>query len=79
MNENGIPFLDSSGKICPLPVLRLRKAMSALQAGQRIQTRTTDPLALIDVPAFCDEAGHVLIAAVPDGNGILFTIEYRGR
>lgn len=79
MNENSIPFLDSSGKICPLPVLRLRKAMSSLHSGQRIQTRTTDPLAQIDVPAFCDEAGHLLIAAEPDGDGIVFTIEYRGR
>lgn len=79
MNENSIPFLDSSGKICPLPVLRLRKAMSSLHSGQRIQTRTTDPLAQIDVPAFCDAAGHLLIAVEPDGDGILFTIEYRGR
>ena len=79
MNENSIPCLDSSGTIFPLPVLRLRKAMSSLHSGQRIQTRTTDPLAQIDVPAFCDEAGHLLIAVEPDGDGILFTIEYRGR
>lgn len=74
--SDDIPLLDSSGKLCPLPVLRLRKAMAGLSPGARIRTRTTDPLAVIDVPNFCREAGHRLIEQRPEGQAMVFTIEH---
>lgn len=74
--SDDIPLLDSSGKLCPLPVLRLRKAMAGLTSGARLRTRTTDPMAIIDVPNYCREAGHKLLAQVPDGQATIFTIEH---
>ena len=73
--SDDIPFLDSSGRLCPLPVLRLRKAMSGLSTGTMIRTRTTDPLALIDVPNFCREAGHRIVDQIAEGDAMMFTIE----
>lgn len=73
--SDDLPFLDSSGKICPLPVLRLRKAMAGLAPGAQIRTRTTDPLAQIDIPAFCQEAGHRLIAQTREGEATIFIVE----
>lgn len=71
-----IPLIDSSGRLCPLPVLRLRKAMAGQAKGALIRTRTTDPLALIDVPHFCAEAGHRIVDQTSEGAATVFTIEH---
>lgn len=52
--------LDATGLLCPLPVLKLRKRLKALQVGESITVLTDDPAALIDVPHFCQETGHEL-------------------
>ncbi|RFP87151.1 sulfurtransferase TusA family protein [Rhodobacteraceae bacterium 63075] len=54
-------IVDARGLLCPLPVLRLRKRMRALDAGARITLLADDPAAVVDVPHFCAEAGHELV------------------
>ncbi|MDJ0613641.1 MAG: sulfurtransferase TusA family protein [Rhizobiaceae bacterium] len=53
--------LDLRGLKCPLPVLKTRKAMQPLASGTQLWVETTDPLAVIDIPAFCNENGHSLV------------------
>lgn len=60
--------LDATGLLCPLPVLKLRKRLSAIKAGDYIAMRADDPAAIIDVPHFCTEAGHALVEASEDGD-----------
>jgi tRNA 2-thiouridine synthesizing protein A len=69
--------VDASGLQCPLPVLRARKALMGLSAGQRLLVIATDPMAAIDLPHFCAEAGHRLIASGPAGGKHRFLIERR--
>jgi molybdopterin-guanine dinucleotide biosynthesis protein A len=52
--------LDLSGLKCPLPVLRTRKALHALQPGDLLRVICTDPLAGIDVPNLIRQTGDVL-------------------
>ena len=59
--EEAAKALDLRGLKCPLPVLKTRKAMQPMQPRQRLWVETTDPLAVIDIPAFCNENGHSLI------------------
>ena len=62
--DTTIPFdaeLDARGLICPLPVLKLRKRLQAIAPGQVMRVMADDPVAVIDIPHFCTEAGHVLI------------------
>lgn len=61
--------VDARGLLCPLPVLRLRKALMPLAIGQRLRLLATDPAAIIDVPHFCAETGHTFIGMrdLPDG------------
>jgi tRNA 2-thiouridine synthesizing protein A len=54
--------IDACGLLCPLPVLKARKALAALAPGQVLRLLATDPAARIDLPHFCAEAGHELIA-----------------
>jgi tRNA 2-thiouridine synthesizing protein A len=69
--------LDTSGLQCPLPVLRARKALISLSAGQRLLVIATDPMAAIDLPHFCAESGHRLLASGPHGGKHRFLIERR--
>lgn len=54
--------LDLKGLKCPLPVLKTRKAMNSLGAGALIRVLSTDPMSVIDIPHFCQEAGHRLVS-----------------
>ena len=59
--------IDCEGLLCPLPVLRARKRLLALAPGTVVRVRTTDAMALVDLPHFCAEAGHGYLGAEPDG------------
>ena len=55
--------LDARGLLCPLPVLKARKRLLAMQSGAILRLLATDPMAVIDVPNFCREAGHTLLSS----------------
>ena len=67
------------GLKCPLPVLRAQKYLREVSVGEHIWIETDDPLAALDVPHFCQEKSHPLIACeeLEDG-AIRFQIE-RGQ
>lgn len=73
-----VDVYDLRGLNCPLPVLKTRKKLLGLTFGDRIWVMTSDPLAVIDVPNFCREAGHALLETeeTPDGHRFLIA---RGR
>jgi tRNA 2-thiouridine synthesizing protein A len=50
-------LIDARGHRCPVPTLRLRRALEAAQAGARVRLLADDPLARIDVPHFAAEVG----------------------
>ncbi len=54
--------LDALGLLCPLPVLKARKRLKSMPAGSVLRVLADDPAAIIDVPHFCAESGHQLIA-----------------
>ena len=70
--------LDATGLLCPLPVLKLRKRLSALSPGDRIRLSADDPAAVIDVPHFCAEAGHLLVETQEIGAVQIYVVEKRG-
>lgn len=70
MTEN----LDATGLLCPLPVLKARKRLMAMPIGARLVVRTDDPAAIVDVPHFCNEAGHTLENSQEDGSVMIWTI-----
>ncbi|WP_347823857.1 sulfurtransferase TusA family protein [uncultured Planktomarina sp.] len=66
--------LDAIGLLCPLPVLKARKRLMAMAQGAVLLMRADDPAAIIDVPHFCAEAGHTLIAQYSEGAELQFFI-----
>lgn len=63
--------IDARGLLCPLPVLRARKALADMAPGALLEIAADDPMAAIDMPHFCAQAGHVLVRA---GAGGIFVI-----
>ncbi|MBD1546837.1 sulfurtransferase TusA family protein [Roseibium aggregatum] len=68
-------LLDLKGLKCPLPVLKTRKAMANLEKGTLITVLTTDPMAAIDIPHYCQENGHRLVSAEMSGEAGRFILE----
>ena len=67
-------MVDCEGLLCPLPVLRARKRLLSLAPGTVLCVRATDPMALIDLPHFCTEAGHSYLEARSEGSVTLHLI-----
>ena len=53
--------VDARGHRCPVPTLKLRRALEAAPAGARLRLIADDPLAKIDVPHFLTEVGAKLV------------------
>lgn len=68
---------DLRGLNCPLPVLKTRRRLQDMPRGARLWVETTDPLAVIDIPHFCREHGHLLVESAPVEGGRRFLIERR--
>jgi tRNA 2-thiouridine synthesizing protein A len=66
---------DLRGMNCPMPVLKTRKRLLELRPGEHLTIETTDSLAVIDIPHFCQEYGHVLVSSQSVEGGCRFTIE----
>ena len=49
--------LDLRGLRCPIPVIRLEARMRNMVLGEEILVTADDPLAKIDIPHACREAG----------------------
>jgi len=67
--------LDLSGLKCPLPALKVRKALKSLSPGDRLEVRCTDPMAAIDIPHLLGMTGDRLEAIEPSERDIVFRIE----
>ena len=74
MSDTAEIIFDLRGLKCPLPVLRSRKKLAALKAGDILTIETTDPLAVIDIAHMCNEDGHSLVETTALDKGHRFRI-----
>jgi tRNA 2-thiouridine synthesizing protein A len=65
---------DLRGLKCPLPVLRTRKALAGMQAGDILVVTCTDPLAAIDIPTLLAQTGDILEAKHSEPGATTFRI-----
>jgi tRNA 2-thiouridine synthesizing protein A len=49
--------VDARGHHCPVPTLRLRRALEGAAPGSVVGLQADDPMARIDVPHFAAQAG----------------------
>ncbi len=53
--------LDTRGLNCPLPILKAKKALTAMQSGQLLKVIATDQGSLRDFAAFAKQTGNELV------------------
>ena len=53
--------VDARGLNCPLPILRAKKGISALNSGQILKIVATDPGSVKDMEAFCKQTGNEMV------------------
>ncbi|HHO68718.1 MAG TPA: hypothetical protein ENK12_06775 [Gammaproteobacteria bacterium] len=66
--------LDARGLNCPLPILRAKKSIQQLGAGQVLRIVATDPGSVKDFEAFCKQTGNELLASTQQGGEYQFDI-----
>lgn len=75
MSEKFDQELDCSGLACPMPILKTKKAVDGMQAGQVLKMTATDPGSLPDVQAWTSKTGHELVAHEQEGAKFIFYIK----
>lgn len=67
--------LDARGLNCPLPILRAKKALNEITAGQILKVLATDPGAVKDFQAFAKQTGNELLESSESAGEYSFTIK----
>jgi tRNA 2-thiouridine synthesizing protein A len=61
LNINHSKEIDTRGLSCPLPILRAKKALAEMAAGEVLKVVSTDPGSNRDFRAFCKQTGNELL------------------
>ena len=67
--------LDTSGLMCPEPVMMLHNKIRDLAAGDIIKITATDPSTRRDIPKFCHFLNHELLAQSEKNNRYFYIIK----
>lgn len=60
-------ILDAKGLACPMPIVRTKKAMNELEAGQVIEVQATDKGSKADIKAWAESTGHQYLGTLEEG------------
>ena len=69
-----ITIIDARGHKCPVPALRLRRALASAALGDRLRLVADDPMALIDVPLLVKECGYQIDKHTKIGPDLIFEV-----
>lgn len=69
------PIIDARGHRCPVPTLRLRRALESAGPNARVVLLADDPLARIDVPHFAAAQGCRVVSIESEGATLRFTVQ----
>ena len=67
--------LDAKGLSCPMPLLKTKKEMGKLSAGQVLEVLGTDPGSRNDLPGWCEKSGHEFLGEIEDDGFMRFFIK----
>jgi len=67
--------LDARGLNCPLPILRTKKSMNGMAAGEVLKVIATDPGSVKDMEAYAKQTGNEIVGNAEDGGEFTFFIK----
>ena len=71
--------LDTSGLLCPIPIVKAAAAVKGLPVGAVLLVIATDPGIETDMPLWCRATRHEHLATFRDGNRWKSYVKKRGR
>jgi tRNA 2-thiouridine synthesizing protein A len=66
--------LDARGHRCPVPTLKLRRALEGMETGALVRLIADDPMAKVDVPHFVAQGGHEVVEQTEADGAVSFVI-----
>ncbi|MEQ1814306.1 MAG: sulfurtransferase TusA family protein [Candidatus Nitrotoga sp.] len=69
--------LDARQLSCPLPILRTKKSLAQMTAGQVLSVSATDKKSPDDFIAFCTQTGNELLSFTQQGDEFIFYLRRR--
>ncbi len=69
--------IDTRGLNCPLPILRAKKALTDMQAGQLLKVLATDAGSVRDFQAFARQTGNELVDQQTVGDEFIHVLRRR--
>ena len=67
--------LDARGLNCPLPILRTKKMLNTMEAGETLKVVSTDPGSVKDMEAFCNQTGNEMVSSGEEAGDFVFEIK----
>ena len=65
---------NMEGLVCPLPIVKMAKAIKRVKVGEVIEGLATDPGVPADIEAWCRTTGHELISMELEADPIRFLV-----
>ncbi|WP_417283740.1 sulfurtransferase TusA family protein [Comamonas sp.] len=69
--------VDTRGLNCPLPILKAKKALAAMQTGQLLKVVATDTGSIRDFQAFAKQTGNELVEQQTVGDEFIHILRRR--
>lgn len=66
--------LDASDLACPLPIVKTKKALAGMAAGEVLRVLATDPGSVEDMATFAEQTGNPLLHSGTDGDRFVYLI-----
>ncbi|ULT54782.1 sulfurtransferase TusA family protein [Neobacillus drentensis] len=60
--------LDAKGLACPMPIIKTKKAMNTLEAGNVLEVQATDKGSKADLKAWAESTGHQYLGTIEEGD-----------
>ncbi|MGK0701315.1 sulfurtransferase TusA family protein [Priestia flexa] len=60
--------LDAKGLPCPMPIVKTKKAMNDVEAGQVLEVQATDKGSKADLQAWAERTGHQYLGVIEEGD-----------
>lgn len=67
--------LDLKGLMCPMPLLKAKKALNELEPLQVLRVQATDPGSVRDFSVFTSQSGHKLMSSTEEDGVFIYLIQ----
>ncbi|MEH6590782.1 MAG: sulfurtransferase TusA family protein [Halioglobus sp.] len=75
MSELDCVELDTKGLLCPMPLLKAKRALNGMAQGQQLRVLATDQGSVRDFRVFAEQSGHLLLSSDEDQGVYVYVLE----